>query len=121
MDIVGCVDTFAGRRDLESFCRRHLIPYIDVGMDVQKTSGGHEIFGQVILSMPGRPCMHCMGFLTDELLAEEAREYGAAGTRPQVIFANGVICSAAIGVVVDLVTGWSCNSRESVYLNFRGK
>lgn len=121
MDIVGCVDTFAGRRDLESFCRRHLIPYIDVGMDVQKTSGGHEIFGQVILSMPGRPCMHYMGFLTDELLAEEAREYGAAGTRPQVIFANGVICSAAVGVVVDLVTGWSCNSRESVYLNFRGK
>lgn len=118
--IVGCVDTFAGRRDLEAFCRRHLIPYVDVGMDVQKISHGHDIFGQVILSMPGRPCMHCMGFLTEGLLAEEARGYGAAGARPQVVFANGVICSAAVGVVVNLVTGWSGNQRESVYLNFRG-
>src|SRR6267143_37452 len=119
--VLGCVDTFAGRRDLESFCRRHLIPYVDVGMDVLKESGrGHEIIGQVILSMPGRPCMHCMGFLTEELLAEEARRYGAAGGRPQVVFANGVICSAGVGVVVDLVTSWSGNRRQSVYLNFRG-
>src|SRR6267378_4049464 len=119
--VLGCVDTFAGRRDLESFCRRHLIPYVEVGMDVLKESGrGHEIIGQVILSMPGRPCMHCMGFLTEELLAEEARRYGAAGGRPQVVFANGVICSAGVGVVVDLVTSWSGNRRQSVYLNFRG-
>src|SRR5207344_2838807 len=104
--IVGCVDTFVGRRDLESFCRRHLIPYLDVGMDVLKDQRNScEIIGQVILSMPGRPCMHCMGFLTDELLAEEARRYGAAGARPQVVWANGVLSSAAIGIIVDLVTG----------------
>ena len=119
--VVGAVDTFAGRRDLEAYCRRHLIPYLDVGMDVQKIAGGgYEIIGQVILSMPGRSCMRCMNFLTEELLAEEARRYGAAGGRPQVIWPNGEICSAAVGIVVDLVTGWSRNQRESIYLNFRG-
>ena len=119
--VIGCVDTFTGRRDLEAFCRRHLIPYLDVGMDVQKIAdGGYEIIGQLILSMPGRPCMRCMNFLTEELLAEEARRYGDAGGRPQVVWPNGVICSAAVGIVVNLVTGWSRNQRESIYLNFRG-
>ncbi|MFZ1218767.1 MAG: ThiF family adenylyltransferase, partial [Chthoniobacterales bacterium] len=104
--IVGCVDTFGGRRDLEAFCRRHLIPYVDVGMDVQQLADQqYEIIGQVILSMPGKACMHCMNFLTDEVLAEEARRYGAAGGRPQVVWSNGVLCSAADGIIGDLVTG----------------
>lgn len=118
--IVGCLDTFAGRRDLEAFCRRHLIPYIDVGMDVQKARDRYEIVGQVILSMPGQPCMRCMGFLNDRVLAEEARLYGAAGGRPQVVWSNGVLCSAAVGIVVDLLTGWSKSGRECAYFNFRG-
>jgi len=118
--VVGCVDTFSGRRDLEAFCRRHLIPYVDVGMDVQDLGDRREIMGQVILSMPGRPCMRCMGFLNDQVLAEEARRYGDAGGRPQVVWSNGVLCSAAVGVIVDLLTGWSKSKRDSIYLNFRG-
>jgi hypothetical protein len=118
--IVGCVDSFSGRRDLEAFCRRHLIPYVDVGMDVQGLGDRYEIIGQVILSMPGRPCMRCMGFLNDQVLAEEARLYGAAGERPQVVWSNGVLCSAAVGIVVDLLTGWSRSGRDCTYLNFRG-
>ncbi len=96
--IIGCVDSFSGRRDLEVFCRRNLIPLIDVGMDVDDSRGRVEIYGQVILSMPGRPCMHCMGFLNEEVLALEARRYGAAGGRPQVVWSNGLLCSAAIGI-----------------------
>ena len=61
-----------------------------------------------------------MGFLTDELLTAEAQVYGAAGGRPQVVWSNGVLSSAAVGVVVDLLTGWSGEQRELVYLNFRG-
>lgn len=118
--IIGSLDTFAGRRDLEAFCRRHLIPYIDVGMDVLKSEAHHEIVGQVILSMPGRPCMKCMGFLSDDILAAEARLYGAAGGRPQVIWSNGILCSAAVGILVDLLTGWSGDVRESMFLTFRG-
>jgi len=118
--IVGSLDTFAARSDLEAFCRRHLIPYVDVGMDVIQSGAFHEIVGQVILSMPGKPCMRCMGFLTDKLLSREAQSYGVAGGRPQVIWSNGVLCSAAVGIVVDLLTGWSGRNQESLYLNFRG-
>ena len=32
--IIGCVDSYAERQQAESECRRYLIPYIDIGMDV---------------------------------------------------------------------------------------
>ena len=119
--IIGCVDTFSGRRDLEAFCRRHLIPYLDVGMDVHDLPNGRfEIHGQVILSMPGKPCMHCMGFLNEAVLGQEAAKYGAGGDRPQVVWSNGVLCSAAVGVAVDLLTDWSGTLRQPVYLAFKG-
>jgi ThiF family protein len=119
--IVGCVDTFSARRDLEAFCRRHIIPYLDVGMDVHELANGRfEIDGQVILSMPGKPCMQCMGVLNENVLALEAAKYDAAGAQPQVVWSNGLLCSAAVGVVVDLLTDWSGTLREPVYLAFRG-
>jgi hypothetical protein len=119
--IFGCVDTFFARRDIEAFCRRNLIPYLDVGMDVHESSKGRfEIDGQVILSMPGYPCLHCMGFLNETVLAQEAAKYGAAGDKPQVVWANGVLCSAAVGVAVDLLTDWSGILRQPVYLAFKG-
>jgi molybdopterin-synthase adenylyltransferase len=62
----------------------------------------------------------CMNFLTDEVLAEEARRYGATGGRPQVVWSNGVLCSAAVGVIADLAMGWSRSGRDSIHLNFRG-
>ena len=67
--VFGGVDSFLERRDLEATCRRYLIPLIDIGMDVHKV--GKEpprMAGQVILSMPGQPCMHCLGFLNEEKL-----------------------------------------------------
>jgi len=119
--IIGCLDTFAARRDLEAFCRRCLIPYLDVGMDVHQAANGRfEIHGQVILSMPGRPCMHCMGFLNETVLGQEAAKYGAAGARPQVVWSNGLLCSATVGVAVDLLTDWSGTLRRPVYLAFKG-
>ena len=119
--VVGCVDKFGARRDLEAFCRRHMIPYVDIGMDVHKLPNGQpEIYGQVILSMPGEPCMTCMGFLNEKVLSEEAQNYGAAGDRPQVVWSNGILASAAVGVVVDLLTDWSSKTRGPIYQTFRG-
>jgi hypothetical protein len=106
--VVGCVDSFSERRELEAACRRHLIPYIDIGMDVHLV--GDEpprMVGQVILSLPGEVCMFCFGFLTEDRLAQEAARYGAAGDRPQVVWPNGVLASTAVGHVVALLTGWS--------------
>lgn len=120
--VVGCVDTFATRRDVEAFCRQHMIPYVDVGMDVHSMATGQfEIDGQVILSLPGEPCMHCMGFLNEIVLSQEAAKYGAAGDNPQVVWSNGLLCSAAVGIVVDLLTDWSKTLRGPRYLALQGR
>lgn len=121
-DIVfGCVDTFIGRRDLEVTCRRYLIPYIDIGMDVHQVMGDSpRMAGQIILSMPDESCMFCFDFLNDSVLAQEGTRYGDAGGRPQVIWSNGVLASSAVGLAVDLLTGWSGRRRPAAYLSYDG-
>lgn len=116
--IFGCVDSYTERQQLEAECRRFLIPLIDIGMDVHDL-GGYSMSGQVILSMPGSACMSCYGFLTEDKLAKEAAKYGNIGGRPQVVWPNGVLASTAVGVFVDLVTGWT-KSTENVYLSYDG-
>lgn len=117
--VFGCVDSYKGRQELEVTCRRYLMHYIDIGMDVHGT-GRPVIGGQVILSSPGGPCMWCMGFLTDERLGQEAALYGKAGGRPQVVWPNGVLASTAVGLAVDLVTDWTRLRRSHAYLVYDG-
>lgn len=105
--IVGCVDSYAARDELERFARRYHIPYIDVGMDVHGEPGRYFVSGQIILSMPGAPCMRCMGFVNETLIAREAQQYGAAGGRPQVVWPNGVLASSAVGMLMSLLTPWN--------------
>lgn len=116
--IFGCVDSYTERQQLKSECRRFLIPLIDIGMDVHD-AGGYSMSGQVLLSMPGQSCMSCYGFLTEDKLAKEAAKYGNVGGKSQVVWPNGVLASTAIGVFVDLVTGWT-GTNESVYLSYDG-
>lgn len=119
--IIGAVDSFKEREQLERFARRHLIPYIDIGMDVHEL-GTREflVSGQVILSMPGAPCMRCCGFITDERLEQEAKLYGAAGSRPQVVWSNGVLASTAVGLLTQILTPWYANPPSFVYLDYDG-
>lgn len=121
-DIVfGSVDSFAERRELEAACRRYIIPLIDVGMDVTQVEDEPPgMGGQVILSMPGGPCMFCMQFLTEKRLAQEARRYGDVGGRPQVVWPNGVLASTAVGIAIDLLTDWTRSLRGPAYLSYRG-
>lgn len=117
--VIGCVDSYKAREELEIACRRYLMHYIDIGMDVH----GKErpvIGGQIIQSSPGGLCMRCMGFLTDQKLAAEAARYGDAGIRPQVVWPNGVLASTAVGLAVDLVTNWTRRSRSHAYLAYDG-
>jgi hypothetical protein len=119
--VFGCVDGFDQRRQLETTCRRFLIPLIDIGMDVYQPEGcAPSISGQVILSMPGHACMTCIGFLNERNLAKEAAAYGHAGTHPQVVWSNGILASVAVGLAVDLITDWSQSLRGPVYLSYRG-
>lgn len=119
--IFGCVDTFAQRAELEVCARRHLIPYLDIGLDVTIVEGERpRMGGQLIVSMPGDPCMRCLGFLTEERLAREAAQYGNVGARPQVVWGNGVLASTAVGIAVDLLTNWSGALHGPVYLSYDG-
>ena len=119
--IIGAVDSFMERDELERFARRYLIPYIDIGMDVHDLGeNGFLISGQVILSTPGAPCLRCCGFITDDRLKEEANRYGAAGSRPQVVWSNGVLASTATGLLAQILTPWYQNPPAFVYLEYDG-
>ncbi|MDB5388767.1 MAG: thiamine/molybdopterin biosynthesis protein [Planctomycetaceae bacterium] len=118
--IVGCVDTFRGRQELERAARRFHIPYIDIGMDVHAFGDDYLLTGQVFLSLPGDKCMTCFGLLREDLLALEASRYGAAGIRQQVIWPNGVLASTAVGLVIRLLAPWSPQAIGPVLLEYDG-
>ena len=118
--VVGCLDSFIERQQLETETRRYLIPLIDIGMDIYKVKGSFSISGQIILSLSGCFCMKCCGFMTEEKLAIEASKYGNVGGNPQVVWSNGVLASNAIGIMVDLLLGWSGLEDRQVYLSYDG-
>jgi hypothetical protein len=64
--------------------------------------------------------MWCLGFLTEKKLAVEANKYGDAGHNPQVVWANGVVASSAVGIAVDLITGWTGATHDVIYLSYEG-
>lgn len=120
--IFGCLDGYQNRSELEALARRSLIPYIDIGMDVRKVDDEPpRMSGQVIASIPGFPCMRCFGFLNESVLAEEAKAYGAAGVRPQVVWPNGVLASTAVGMVMNLLMNWTnkCEG-QTLYYEYDG-
>jgi molybdopterin/thiamine biosynthesis adenylyltransferase len=118
--IFACVDSMVCRSELESFARRFLIPLIDIGMDVHESRGEFSIGGQAVLSMPGKPCMRCMGLVTDDALAKEAAKYGAAGGKPQVVWPNGTLASIAVGFFMKLVTPWESQKETPLLLEYDG-
>lgn len=116
--VVGGVDGFGERLQLESECRRYLMPYIDLGIDVTSMPDERpRLAGQVVLSMPGYPCLKCLGVVTDAKLRREAGEYGA-GVRAQVGWANGMLACTAVNLVVDLLTDWAGEVRGSWIRSF---
>ncbi|MBL8846951.1 MAG: ThiF family adenylyltransferase [Hyphomicrobium zavarzinii] len=119
--IIGGIDSFTEREQLERFARRHLVPYIDIGMDVHDIGEhGFLIAGQVVLSSPGHPCLRCCGVVTDDNLALEAARYGAAGERPQVVWPNAILASSAVGLAVSLLTPWHRKHAAFAFLAYDG-
>lgn len=118
--IIGGLDSVRAKGELDAFCRRFLIPYIDMGMDVHGEAGQHLIAGQVVLSSPGCPCLRCLGIVTDRALEAEAATYGKAGSKPQVVWPNGVLASTAVGLAMQLLTPWHGASMEGAYLEYDG-
>jgi hypothetical protein len=119
--IIAGVDKTRAKHELDAFSRRLMIPYIDMGMDVIQTRGNNYLIaGQVILTGPGEPCLQCLGIVTESLLKEEAQNYGDAGSKPQVVWPNGLLSSTAVGLFMQLVTPWSDQSSASAFLEYDG-
>lgn len=118
--LIGCLDAVAAKDQLDKFCQRFLIPYIDIGMDVHKVGTGFLISGQVVLITPGSPCLRCMGLVTEEALAHEARNYASAGGNPQVVWPNGLLASAAVGLFTQLICPWHGGARPYAFLEYDG-
>ena len=53
--IIGGLDSISAKDALDAFCRRFLVPYIDMGMDVNSVGERFIISGQVVLSTVGGP------------------------------------------------------------------
>ena len=118
--VMGCLDSFVARDELERFCRRFLVPYIDIGMDVHESKTGFYITGQIITSLPESLCMRCLGYITEERLALENKKYGNAGGKPQVIWPNGVRASIAVGQLIKLLSPWNTELTLSPMIDYDG-
>lgn len=119
--VFGCVDGYQERDYLEIAARRYAIPYIDIGMDVTKLANGeYAVSGQMIVSLPGCPCMRCLGFLTEDRLNREENRYGDAGINPQVVWTNGTLASLAVGAFVKLITPWFASQETYTWLELDG-
>jgi molybdopterin/thiamine biosynthesis adenylyltransferase len=126
--VVACVDRFAAREAINAFCRRYLIPLVDIGMSIRST--GEQLAtadGQVIVSVPGKPCMRCF-FITDAVLACERAERPPgydenpdAPGEPQVVSMNGVLASEACNCVLDLITDYSGGRRGARQWQYDGR
>lgn len=126
--IVACLDRFDARAAVNAFCRRYLIPLVDIGMSIRSTGEQLAIAdGQVIVSLPGKTCLRCF-FLTDAVLEWERvnrppgydQNPDAPGD-PQVVSMNGVLASEACNCVLDLLTGYSGGRRGARQWQYEGR
>jgi len=124
--VIGCVDSLHARADIQALCLRYLIPYVDIGLlIVPGENGSVSIGGNIITSIPGRACLWCMRFLSEKKLAEETggkpRSY-FQGTekQAQVVSFNGLLASAAMNELLQLVTGFGPSSTAVSIKKFDG-
>lgn len=108
--LVGCVDDWGVRNDLNQFALEYRIPYIDIGATISppRDADGVCVSGQIAVILPGGPCLRCMGLVTDERVgaAQLFRQgYLAGEAEPQVVSINGVLASEAVTATLMLVAG----------------
>src|SRR6266508_2726874 len=127
--VVSCVDSFIVRDQINTFCRRHHIPLIDVGMNIE-TEGEQlkSAYGQLIVVTPDSVCLRCGGLINEAVLEREKRQRPPGYDRnpnapgdPQVVSMNGVLASEACNAALDLITGYAAGSRGAGWWNYNGR
>ncbi len=110
--VVGSVDSYHARADIQELTLRYGVPYVDIGLRIRPAKDAILIGGNVITSIPGRFCQWCFGFLSQDRLDEENGGRGRTyfeGTekQAQVISMNAVLAGQAMTDVLQLVTGFA--------------
>lgn len=118
--IVACVDRLQVRDDLNRFCKRYLIPLIDVGIEItpdrDRPGAVEAITGRVTKVMPAGPCLRCQGIIDDDKLTAErdGQPLGYTGAAripdPAVVTLNGIVASSAATEVLQQLTGFAGNN-----------
>jgi molybdopterin/thiamine biosynthesis adenylyltransferase len=109
--IVGCVDGWDGRDDLNRFALAHRIPYVDIGAVITPPTGRLplRVSGQIVVVVPGDgPCLRCLRLITDERVTKSRRQrqgYLDGIGEPQVVSINGTLASEAVTAVLALAAG----------------
>lgn len=119
--VVGCVDNLLARADVHELCQRYLIPYVDVGLLIIPDESGigvQAIGGNVFTVIPGGICMFCNGQLSQKKLDAETggrpRSYfQGTDKQAQVVSFNGLLASAAVNEVLQMLTGFAPVDDES--------
>lgn len=107
--IIGCVDGWDTRDDLNTFALTNRIPYVDIGIAV--TCADHNramrVGGQIAIVTPDGPCLRCIGLITDDRVAaarQRRRGYTDDDTsEPQVVSLNGTVASEAVTAALMLI------------------
>ncbi len=113
--VVGCVDNWYSRDDINVLCLRYEIPYVDIGLDIVPNQSGDKIRGiggSVVSTIPGRMCLWCAGRLSKNRLEAETggrpRSYmRGKQTQAQVVSFNGALASMAVNEVLQLLVGYA--------------
>ena len=110
---------------------QYLIPVIDTGIDIQLDADGavRRIGGRVTPLYPDGPCLDCLGVIDHDALHREVHGYalrrGYAGDGESVPAAsvvphNALVASAAVAVLLRLVTGPSVAATDRVFWVYDG-
>lgn len=120
--VVGAVDSFRARHNLEKKCRAALVPYVDIGLTiiVDELGRAAAIGGQVVTSLPNGPCLECVGVATPARLAGDREEYVAGAPEQQVVSMNGLLASQAVNTTLALLTDYGGSHRPPMYLAYDG-
>jgi len=125
--VIGCLDNYHAKADLQELAWRYMIPYIDIGMLIRpdKQSRQITIGGNVLTLIPGGFCQWCNDFLSEEKLKEETggrpRSYFEGSKKQaQVVSFNGTLASQAVTEVLKLLTGFAPPTGEFTFKKFDG-
>src|SRR5260370_1303207 len=72
--VVACVDSFLVREQINTFCRRHHLPLVDIGLGIlTRNERLLRADGQLTVALPDTACLRCGARLTHSMRGRERR------------------------------------------------